>query len=251
MPPNEKIVSNHFNYRKIFRVLGWFLAILLALLLLILLAIQTEYVQNIARTEIVAFLNKKLNTKVELQGLSVDFPKTIVLEGIYVQDLTKDTLIYGDIIKVDVDMYCLLYNELNMNEIQLQGVTAKVKRNAIDTLFNFQFIIDAFASKDAKIVKKDTTPMSFSLDNLIINNTKFVYQDVVTGNDVDIFLSSGNIQMSIFDPTNLVFDIPNINIDGLKGKINQTKPLELIIKDDESKKQDRKIPSIIKRPYIT
>lgn len=240
MPSNEKFVSNHFNYRKIFRVVGWFLAVLLALLLLILLAIQTEYVQNIARTEIVAFLNKKLNTKVELQGLSVDFPKTIVLEGIYVQDLTKDTLIYGDIIKVDVDMYCLLYNELNMNEIQLQGVTAIVKRNAIDTLFNFQFIIDAFASKDAKIVEKDTTPMAFSLDNLIIKNTKFVYQDVVTGNDVDIYLSSSDIQMSIFDPTNLTFNIPNINIDGLKGKINQTKPLELIIKDDESKSKTEK-----------
>lgn len=235
MPSNEKIVKDNFNFRKILRVLGWFLAILIALILIILIAIQTDYVQNIARTEIVAFLNKKLNTKVEVRGLSIDFPKKIVLEGVYIQDFTKDTLIYGDVIKVDVDMYCLLYNELNMNEIQFQGVTAKVKRNAIDTLFNFQFIIDAFASKDVKNIEKNSTPMAISLDNLIVKNSKFVFYDVVTGNDVDIYLGSSDIQMSIFDPKNLVFDIPNVNIDGLKGKINQIKPIDLVFKEDESK----------------
>ena len=235
MPSNEKIVKDNFNFRKILRVLGWFLAILIALISIFLIAIQTDYVQNIARTEIVAFLNKKLNTKVEVRGLSIDFPKKIVLEGVYIQDMTKDTLIYGDVIKVDVDMYCLLYNELNMNEIQFQGVTAKVKRNAIDTLFNFQFIIDAFASKDVKNIEKNSTPMAISLDNLIVKNSKFVFYDVVTGNDVDIYLGSSDIQMSIFDPKNLIFDIPNVNIDGLKGKINQIKPIDLVVKEDESK----------------
>nr|HMU06025.1 hypothetical protein [Saprospiraceae bacterium] len=84
MPSNEKIVKDNFNFRKILRVLGWFLAILIALISIFLIAIQTDYVQNIARTEIVAFLNKKLNTKVEVRGLSIDFPKKIVLEGVYI-----------------------------------------------------------------------------------------------------------------------------------------------------------------------
>jgi translocation and assembly module TamB len=234
MPSIEKNVDNKFNFRRILRVLGWILAILLGLVLIVLLAIQTSYVQNIARVEIVSYLNKKLNTKVEVRGLHIDFPKTIVLEGVYVQDLTKDTLIYGDIIKVDIDMYCLLWNELNMNEVVLEGITAKVKRNYIGTLFNYQFIIDAFAKKDTITIKKTTSPMAMSLDHMILKSTKFIYQDVVTGNDVDVFIRSSDIQISIFDPTNLVFNIPNIVIDGFEGKISQTKPLELIIKDGES-----------------
>ena len=234
MPINEKIVNNKSYFRITLRVFGWLIAILLGLIVILLVAIQTDYVQNIARTEIVSYLNKKLKTKVEVQGLHIDFPKTIVLEGVYLEDQLKDTLLYGDLIKVDIEMYGLINNELIINELQLEGITAKIKRLEPDTLFNFQFIIDAFVSTKPKLEKDSTSAMKMSLEHIFIKDTKLIYQDIVTGNDVDIYLSNGEIEMTTFDPTHLIFDIPNIAIDGLKGKISQTAAIEMIVKNDAS-----------------
>lgn len=227
MPADKKNVDKKSYSPKLLRVVGWTLAILLGLVLILLLAIQTDYVQNIARKEIVAYLNKKLDTKIEIKGLHVDFPKTIVLDGVFIQDLQQDTLLSGRHIKVDIEMYGLLNNELNINELHLEGVTAKIKRQEPDVLFNYQFIIDAFASAEP-----DTAAaMKMSLDRLFIKDSKLVYQDIVIGNDVDIYVGSGNLEMSTFDPTHLIFDIPNIYIDGLKGRISQTAALKIIVKN--------------------
>jgi len=234
MPLNEKIVNNNSYFRTTLRVLGWLVAFIIGLIVFLLVAIQTDYVQDIARTEIVSYLNKKLNTKVEVQGLHVDFPKTIVLEGFYIQDLTKDTLFYGDFIKVDVEMYGLIKSELNINELQLEGITTKIKRLEPDTLFNFQFIINAFASAKPKIDKDTTSAMKIALDQIFIKDSRLIYQDIVTGNDVDVYLANSEIEMTTFDPTNMIFDIPKITIDGLKGRISQSAALEMMVKDDAS-----------------
>ena len=115
MPKDKANISKRYILNKILRVVGWILAILIGLILIFLLAIQTYYVQNIARKEIVSYLNKKLDTKIEVQGLHVDFPKTIVLDGVFIQDLKMDTLLFGRQIKVDIEMYALLNNVLNIN----------------------------------------------------------------------------------------------------------------------------------------
>ena len=49
-------------------------------------------------------------------------------------------------LKVDIDMLKLLTNEVQIKEINFDNVTAKIKRVNQDTVFNFQFIIDAFVS---------------------------------------------------------------------------------------------------------
>jgi aspartate carbamoyltransferase regulatory subunit len=123
---------------------------------LILIAIQTAPVQNFARGKIVSFLENKLKTRVEIKRLDIDFPKMLVLEGVYIEDKTKDTLIAGNQLKVDIDMVKLLHSEIQINEINLNQITGKIKRQLPDTIFNYQFIIDAFASPQDTTVKTDT-----------------------------------------------------------------------------------------------
>ncbi|MEO8117105.1 MAG: hypothetical protein ABI653_05595, partial [Bacteroidota bacterium] len=62
---------------------------ILLLFILVLIAIQIPAVQNFARGKIVTYLEKKIQTKVEIGKLSIDFPKRIVLENIYFEDQAK------------------------------------------------------------------------------------------------------------------------------------------------------------------
>ncbi|HLL42771.1 MAG TPA: hypothetical protein VK369_06505, partial [Segetibacter sp.] len=220
-----KIHSKRSVLAKIARGFGIFLLSVIALIVLILIAIQTAPVQNFARGKIVSFLENKLKTRVEIKRLDIDFPKMLVLEGVYIEDKTKDTLIAGNQVKVDIDMFKLLGSEIQINEINLNQITGKVKRQLPDTVFNYQFIVDAFASPQDTTVKKDTSAMKMAIEKIIIDKTRLVYFDVVTGNDVDVYLNHFDTRIDKFDLANLQYDVPSITLNGFKGRVRQTQPM--------------------------
>ncbi len=74
---------------KIGKGVGIFVLSIIGLIVLILILIQTSPVQNFARKKIVGFLENKLKTKVEIARLDIDFPKMLVLEGVYIEDQNK------------------------------------------------------------------------------------------------------------------------------------------------------------------
>jgi translocation and assembly module TamB len=213
---------------KIGRGFGIFILSMIALIVLLLIAIQTAPVQNFARQKIVSFLENKLKTRVEIKRLDIDFPKMLVLQGVYIEDKTKDTLIAGSQLKVDIDMFKLLHKEVQINEINLNEITVKVKRQLPDTAFNYQFIVDAFASPQDTAAKTDTSAMKMAVEKIIIDKTRLVYFDVVTGNDVDVYLNHFDTRIDTFDPTNLRYDVPSITLNGFRGRVNQTKPMEVV-----------------------
>ena len=143
--------------RRIFRITLTTVLVILGIILLILVLIQTGPVQNYGRGKIEAYLEKKLQTKVRIGNLYIDFPARIIIKNIYLEDRRKDTLISGGKIEVDISMFRLLHKELRVNNLELDNVTLKVKRLMPDSVFNFQFIADAFSSPEKEPVKKDTS----------------------------------------------------------------------------------------------
>ncbi len=227
MEPTKTQSTKRSLLAKIGRGFGIFFLSIFALIVLLLIAIQTAPVQNFARKKIVSFLENKLKTRVEVKRLDIDFPKMLVLEGVYIEDKTKDTLIAGQQLKVDIDMFKLLHSEIQINEINLNQITAKIKRQLPDTIFNYQFIVDAFTSPKDTTAKTDTSAMKMAIEKIIIDKTRLVYFDVVTGNDVDVYLNHFDTHIDKFDLANLRYDVPSITLNGFKGRVHQTKPMEV------------------------
>ncbi len=88
----------------------------------------TPPVQRFATTKVENFLEKKLKTKVEIGSISIGLPRKVVLNDIFLEDQTKDTLISGGTIKADIAIFKLLSNEVEINSLELKDITAKVKR---------------------------------------------------------------------------------------------------------------------------
>jgi hypothetical protein len=218
-----------------FKVLLWFVAVLL----LIAVLVQTPPVQNFARKKVQAWLQNKLGTRFEIGRLRIGFPSSVVLENVYVEDKTKDTLLYGGRIKANIQLFKLLKNEVQIGDLRLQDLTAKIKRQLPDTVFNFQFLIDAFVTEQ----KKPTNPadtaaaLKMGLDNLYLDNIRFLYKDTISGNDWAIQLHHFNSSIKKFDPQKQVFDVPIIVLDGLTARLYQYKPLvtaEDVVSNDSS-----------------
>ena len=205
-------------------------------LLVILLLLQTGPVQSILRVKAVAYLEKKLQTKVEVGRVYIGLPKNIILENIYIEDRQKDTLLSGGKIEANLDLLRLIFNnEIDIKSIALENITAKIKRQLPDTVFNFQFVVDAFASKDTITTNPDDTLAYFvSIPSVELNKIRIIYKDTVSGSDMEAWLDHLDTKIDKMDYAHLYFDVPKTNIKGLTARIYQAKPLvklEPAIKD--------------------
>lgn len=197
------------------------------LLLLVIVLVQTPYVQNIVRGKAQNYLSDKLKTKVVIGKLYIGFPQTVELGNIYIEDRQKDTLLSGNVLKVNLNMWKLLHSEIAINQVALNGITAKIKRQLPDTTFNFQFIIDAFAGSPApEPAKKDTSSLKISLNNLLLDKVRLVYNDIVTGNDMAVYIDHSNTKIDLLDPTHMHYSVPLIEMKGVVAHVYQSKPLQ-------------------------
>ncbi len=205
-------------FRKGIKIILWIVGSVIGLFLLIVLLLQIPYFQNIVKDKAVTYLEGKIKTDVNIDRIEIGLPKKVILEGVYFESREGDTLLAGDKLAIDIRLFKLLSNEIEINSINLEGITANVKRNK-DSVFNFDYIIDAFASD----TPKDTTsaPMAFSINRVNLDRIKVTYSDATTKNDIKANLNHFDTRFRKFDLDNLEFDIPTINLDGLKLRLEQ------------------------------
>src|SRR3989337_2465673 len=150
------------------------------LIVIVFLLILTPPVQNFLRKKVVAYLEKKLETKIEAGRIYVGLPKNIVLENVYIEDRQKDTLFSGGTVKANINLWRLITkNEININSIALENITARIKRQLPDTIINFQFIVDAFAPANTDTVTANTSDTlsssAINLGTIELNKVRLIY----------------------------------------------------------------------------
>ncbi|HUQ66111.1 MAG TPA: hypothetical protein VM101_08150, partial [Flavitalea sp.] len=224
---NEKLAPKKKTLAgKILRIIFKTFLIIILIIASLALLIITPPVQNFARKKVTAWLSDKLQTRVEIGKIYIGFPKKVVLENVYVEDQKKDTLLSGGYLKVDISMMKLLKSQVEINQVQLSDITAKVKRVLPDTVYNYQFIIDAFAPADTVTTKStDTSSVNISVKDVELDKIRVVYNDTITGSDMTLWLQHFDTEIDEFDINKMRFSIPPTNISGIRADIYQRKPL--------------------------
>jgi len=211
------------KYGRIFlKIVLWLIVSVIALILLVVVLIQVPAVQNFAKDKAVSFLEGKIHTPVRIGHISLDFPKLLVLNDVYFEDQKKDTLLAGEKLKVDISLLKLLHNQVEINEVNLQGITSHISRTLPDSAFNFTYIIKAFASQQ-KVQPKpnDTASMKFSISKINLDRIKIKYNDAVSGNDVAFYLGHFDTNIKDFNLDKMKFTVPKITLSDVNAKVIQ------------------------------
>ena len=180
--------------------------------------LQLPSVQTYLGKKASSYLSKKLNTKIDIKAINIDFLKTINLEGVYVEDLQHDTLLYGGKIGCNIKFYSFKTKQIEFDLTELDNITCKLIYYKGHKDLNFQFIADYFSSPNPK---KNNTSSEFKLGygNLSLKNVNFIYKDYdnsyipaygIDFDDIEVRKISGkfsNIQVS--------GDSVKVKIDGL------------------------------------
>ena len=211
---------------RIGRILLKTLLFLVLFILLVFLLILTPPVQRFLTTRVENYLENKLKTRVDIGRIGFGLSGNVHLDNVYIEDKTKDTLISGGTIKANINFMKLFSNEVELKEIELQNITAKIKRQLPDTVFNYQFIVDAFVTDQTKAPDTaQTAPMKLAISDITLDNVAVVYQDVITGNDVYAKIGYATTTFDKIDPATQTFDIPSLILRNATVRMKQTKPL--------------------------
>jgi len=205
----------------------WIIGSVIALLLLAIFLIRLPSVQNYVVGKVTNYVENKIGTPVKIGYIKIEFPKNLVLQNVYLEDQTKDTLVATEELKVDISMLKLLKNTVEIQEISLKGATAKISRSLPDSAFNFDYIVNAFASEKESTPTADTSSaMLFNIEKVNLDKIRFVYKDDVIGTSAEINLQHFDTRIKTFDLTkNMTFDMPTVNIDGLQAIVRQWAPM--------------------------
>lgn len=202
------------------------IAIPVILLLLVILLLQIPEVQQFVTTKATSFVSKKTGTKVSLGKLSIVFPKSIALEDLYLEDLSKDTLLYAHRLQIDIALLDLLDHRITVNHVELNTLTAHVSRPTNDTAFNFNFIIEAF-SKPGKTEKKEepkdttATPWAFSVKTVELHTIFATFHDGYTGTFADLKLGDFETEVNTLDLTKKIIDVKSVALKNTQVKFIQ------------------------------
>ena len=116
--------------------------------LLQLSGVQTWLVKKIANN-----LSEQLETKVTLKKVDFRFFDKLLLKELMVEDRKKDTLLFAGTASVNITDWFFLKDTITLNNVGLED--AIVNMNRTDSVWNYKFLLDYFASPSTGKKKKN------------------------------------------------------------------------------------------------
>jgi translocation and assembly module TamB len=216
--------------KKIVKILGYIVGVILLIPLLMLIALQIPSVQHFALKEITQNISNKLHTRVSLKKVSIGFLKRIELKEIYIEGQEKDTLFYAQKLEVDIDLFHLINKKISISDIKLEQAHANIYRNSGSTDFNYAFIINAFSDTTSKT----PSTWTFDLKGIHLNRVKLDYKDIPGGTHVKSKLTALKVDFKNLGLEDQKLVIRNADISGLMLALNFTNPEVQAQKQDTS-----------------
>jgi len=223
------------NKRKLFRRFVITIISILVFIVLLILSLRLPAVQNFVKDKLVVYLEKKIKTKVSLERVYIGFPNSLVMENLYLKGQNIDTLLAVKKLDVGLNMIKLISSTADITSVDLEGARANVVRKQ-DGTFNFDYILDAFATTDKE--ESPSKPFIISLDKIKLKDIGVTFNDQQSRNDIKVYFKSFDTRVKTFDLQNNSYAVNDINLDGLKLKLKQ----DLV--EEVSKKVEKKVDSL-------
>lgn len=222
--------------KKIFKLILWVVISFVLLFILIVMLIQIPAVQTKIVSAATSFISDKTNTRVELTKINISFPKSVVIEGLYLEDTKKDTLLYAGKAKVNIAFKDLFSKSIHINSFELEDVYLHVNRIETDSLFNYNFLLTTFSdtTKKEKTKPEKKSSWAFDLDNVDMKNIRLHYNDDYGGTNLAVDLTHLNLKMDQIDLARSIYSIDDLLIDNLTASILVKKSAETKEKESES-----------------
>lgn len=198
-------------------------------------ALRIPSVQLTVAKQSAAYLSKLLKTKVQVKGFSFHFLDKMSLDGVYVEDLNKDTLLYLGHLELKITDWFVFKKEKDLHYLGIKDANIYLNRTTKDSIWNYQFIADAFSNPKDKKDDSNNFP-ELSLETIKLKNVHFISKDSWIGVDYDINIGNVNLEVDQLSFLNRKLAVKDIFISATEflyqdykgGRPDSLKPIKLL-----------------------
>ncbi|WP_435134720.1 translocation/assembly module TamB domain-containing protein [Formosa sp. A9] len=203
--------------RKILKILKWLVMVLLFIFFTLVLIIRSSWGQNTIIGYITSFVSEKTHTKIEIGKVFLTFSGDLKVEDLFLEDTKGDTLIYSKTLKADVPLLPIIRGKgVGIESLTWDGFRANIIRNDSISGYNFQFLIDAFASESdtpEPPADPNAEPLSIIIKDIALSHFNIVFYDAVLGIDSHFKLGEIYLDMDTFDLNEMNFRVSEARIE--------------------------------------
>ncbi len=183
---------------------------MIGIIIILVILVNFTPVQNFIAQKAVHYLSGKLGTKVSLKSIRIDLLNAATLEGLYIEDKQHDTLLYAGEARVKITDWFFLKDKPVISYVELRNAYANLYRKRNTDQWNYQFVIDAFASKDNKPSAKKEGTLNMDLRDVVLHEVRFHMIDEWGGSDMIGELRDFEINARQIDFKKKIIDVRSI-----------------------------------------
>lgn len=154
--------------RNIFRViLGVVLSVYLLLLILVNFGPAGKWLTHVTQQQ----LAHKLQTYVEIGRVELGLFNSVTLHDVVIHDRAGKQMLKAGLLSTKVEIMPILRGDITLRTVALLDGDIRLSKLKADTAMNFQFVIDAFASKE----KKQPSQLNLCANSVIVRRCHLSY----------------------------------------------------------------------------
>ena len=158
--------------KYIFNVCFW---TVVSLYLLIAVMVHIPYVQQSLASGVASVISSKLNTRVEIGRVDLGFLNRLVIDNTTIYDQGGKPMVRAARLAVRIDLLQLVEGRIRISSAQVFSTHFTLYRANAASAPNFQFALDALASKDSSKAK---TPLDLSVNSFIMRHCSVKYDQL-------------------------------------------------------------------------
>ena len=170
-------------------------------------ALQTAIVQNWLVNIATNKLSKDLGSRVEIKSVSFNFFNKANLNKILILDKKQDTVLQAESISLNITDWFFFKKNIELKYFSISDALIKVNRT--DSVWNYQYIIDHFASKNPSTKKANS---DFQIKKVEFKNIKILKNDAWRGEFLTVKLKDLLVETHRLRFDKNIFEIDNIQI---------------------------------------
>lgn len=169
--------------KRFLKISGYVLGTILLLLLTAVVLINYSSIQSYLAHRAAIVLSDRLKTKVEVGHVRIRLLNSLVVQDVFVQDQSGDTLLFAGEVQARITDWFIFEEKPVLHYIGLENAYVHLHRRET-AKWNYAFIEDAFSTPATKEEKKDSKPFEFDLQKAELENVRIHMDDGWIGEDM-------------------------------------------------------------------
>lgn len=213
----------------------------LLLTLALRLVIKVPAVQTWLVRQATTYLSDQLHTEVKVEAVDIRIFRSILLRGVLIRDLQKDTLLYTKELTARFNQFNFRERKIGFSRIRLDQATIGIKRYRKPRDYNFDFLVDYFSSP-----VRDTTasrPWALKVASIELADCHLRYRDFkhidpeqgIDWEDVELFALNANVSQLIPMGDSLSFKVDQLSFVERSGFVLEDMQTAVVITPQQMK----------------